>query len=1354
MITGVVLARNEERNIVECLRNLRPHVEELFLIDMESSDQTVDLARPLVDRVLEHPLIQNFDSARNIAIPAARFDWLWFLDADERIPDATGRLVNDLVRDRGHEFVALFIPFKSYFCGKWIEHCGWWPGYTMPRVLKRGHFQFSERLHSGVNYDGPEFRFPADPALAIDHFSYESIEHYVEKFNRYTSGEAQNQATDGVPLDWQTGVRQMLQDMWFYYEKNNGHLDGRHGWILSWLAGQYRWFSHEKLLDLLTDDGDGRNQTDAPPSIDAVLELMQQELQRLRIDSPQLPLDIVLRSPIWDPSGYADDGRALASSLAHGQRMFNLEPINWSDQLCHLPAQDAALYRALVRAKRPSFTAAITNCIPTLCQPDPNAALNILRTTFETDRIPNDWLPHVGGFDEVWVFSQQSKTAFRKGGVPPEKLRVVPQYVDTSRFSSKGKKYPLPDALKDRFVFLSIFDWQRRKGWDVLLRAYCQEFKPKSKAGLLLKISRSHGHSMNLIREQADMVLQQIGQTLERRPDIVMLDETLETDQLASLYRSADAFVLPTRGEGWGRPFMEAMATGLPTIGTNGSGNSAFMTDENSFLVKSELVDVPTEAANEIHVYSGHRWYEPDEKHLRRLMRTVFKDEEQRKKIAKKGLADIRKKYDVRQALPAIETALQAAESRFSDLQIPQLTNDQIKVQWEGELFAGHSFANINEQLLLEFIKDDSLAISIHRKQHNPTHDEKVPFAHKIKPYVERLLPGGPDVVVRHAFPPNWETPAQGKWIHIQPWEFGSLPLDWIAPLRDHVYEIWAPSNYVKDVYEQSGIDPEKIHVIPWGIDTSTFDPDVPGLILPFEDTFRFIFVGGTIQRKGFDVLLQAYCDEFSRDDPVSLVIKDLGTKTFYRYGNLRDHVINLIHAGDSPKMVYMDDELTCGQIASLYAACDCFVAPYQGEGFGMPILEAMACGLAPIVPKTGASDDFVSEDTGFLLPAETVECDHDWRLCGPAKRLSINVEDVRRTMRRAFEERKQTKEIGKAASQHVRTNFTWVNTVRLMTERITALASSGQETSEAAEVVPISTETPPIQPAPPTTVSLCLLTYNNERILGDCLGRIRPFIDELVVLDLGSSDQSVQLVQEYGARTYGHLWQGDFSLARNLLVAKATCYWVLWLNADEWVSDLESEKIKPLLDNVGSDVLGAYVKIQNGNAHQQNGFSDRQVRLFRNRNEILFSGKYGEHVESSISAVGGRVIDTDITFECAPERNWRGSLVSNVDARRLLHADIAASPRDSTTLFRLGMEHFEANDFFHAECFLSDAVQANSLPEHRLRIAWHRLVDCHLNTGAPLWAIQAADDALKLFPNDDHLSQVRGRLLASGVVS
>ena len=339
MISGVILARNEECNIVDCIESLRPHVTEVILIDMESGDATVELARPIVEKVLSHKLIANFDSARNIAIPEVSNQWLWFVDADERIPEQTGQLVNNLVRDQGDEFEAINIPFKTHFCGKWMEHSGWWPGYTMPRVLKKGHFRFSERLHRGVESTGREIRIAPDPNLGIEHFSYVSIEHYLDKVNRYTSVEAAQLKSGDQSIDWRNAIAHMIHDLWMYYERNRGDLDGRHGWILAWLSGQYRWLSHAKLLDLESTSAETSAQV-VPGSLDDVLSVMEQELEGLRSSSPHLPLGVVLRSPIWDLSGYADEGRCIAKALSFGDRHVVVEDIPWNTTRCRVSRSD------------------------------------------------------------------------------------------------------------------------------------------------------------------------------------------------------------------------------------------------------------------------------------------------------------------------------------------------------------------------------------------------------------------------------------------------------------------------------------------------------------------------------------------------------------------------------------------------------------------------------------------------------------------------------------------------------------------------------------------------------------------------------------------------------------------------------------------------------------------------------------------------------------------------------------------------------------------------------------------------------------------------------------------------------
>jgi glycosyltransferase involved in cell wall biosynthesis len=912
----------------------------------------------------------------------------------------------------------------------------------------------------------------------------------------------------------------------------------------------------------------------------------------LRAQRPVPPLGIVLRTPVWDPSGYADEGRTFAKALAIGNRPLLLGEIRWSDQQCEVPAADAALFRALQRSRRARYVAAITECIPTLVQPDARASLNILRTTHETDRIPDGWLPHIQQYDEVWVFAQHNANAFRRSGVAPERMRVVNSCIDTSVYRPDGYALPLPAELANGFVFLSVFDWQLRKGWDLLLEAYCQEFAADDKVGLLLKISHVHGFTFDDVRHQADELLKQFGQSLADRPDIVMCNQTLSSIEVASLYRAVDAFVLPSRGEGWGRPYMEAMASGLPVIGTSASGNVDFMNESNSFLIPVQQVDVTEAAAAEIPPYRGHRWFEPDVEKLRKLMRRVVRQRRKAKRIGEKAAADIRARFDLSAGREAIETALAAAEERFVYVAPPPVRPDQSKVVWEGEFFASHSFSNINEQLALRLGSDEEMALSIDRRMYNPAFDRRVAHAHRLVRYFGRPLEGGPQVTVRHSFPPNLTPPASGAWIHIQPWEYGHLPVDWIGPLRDQVDEVWAPSNYVRTVYERSGFPREKIQVIPWGVDESVFRPDVPALILPTDKSFKFLFVGGTIPRKGIDVLLETYLTEFTPDDDVCLVIKDLGVETFYRYDHARDQIRAAMNDPSKARIVYIDRDMTPGQLASLYAACDCLAAPYRGEGFGLPILEAMACGVPAIVPRGGASDDFVSDETAFRVRSCEVETEHSWTLAGPCLELAIDLHELRQAMREAYEQRDKTAAKGQAASDFVREQFTWARTVAAMKERIRVVAAT---VKPARRVEPVAAPALPFD----GQVALLVAVKNAERELAACLGRVKAFVDEIIVVDRGSKDSSAVIAEEYGARVIdGRKFRGKAEATKAGEEAVQS-RWAFWLSPADILAEREARGLRDITRQQADSIAQVHVQLKASKveAAQKNGGA---LRLFR----------------------------------------------------------------------------------------------------------------------------------------------------------
>jgi len=1167
LITGVILTHNEEDNVVGCIRALRPQVEEIILVDTESTDRTVELARPLVDKILHHPNGPGYDAARNIAISEAAYEWMWFVDADERIPPKTGDMIRGIIRERGDEMDVIHIPFKSYFSGQWMKHCGWWPTYCSPRVLKRGHFEFSPELHSGVRRQGNELLLPADETTGIEHYSYRSIEHWLDKNNKNTSNEAQQLSDSNVQWHWRSATRAMVHDLWEFYEFHDARQDGDRGWALTWLAAQYRWLSFAKLIDLGQSAEATGGESKVPRDLDEFLQAMGDDLSELRSSAPRLPLGIVWRAPLWNESGYAEEARCFVKGLAHQDRDIVVDDFGtFSDSRCPLLPSDDALLRALRRTKRPSCTIAVTHGVGNMAPPDRRSSFNAIRTLIETDRLPVEWRENVSRYDEVWVTSDHVAWAFARSGIAPERIRQIPESFDSSVFTPVGRARSRPEALADRFTFLSIFDWVPRKGWDVLLRAYCEEFSPEESVGLLIKLTRVHGNSMADISSQIDDVLGEMGQSLPGRSDIVLSDETLSTSEMGELYRGVDAFVLPTRGEGWGRPFMEAMACGLPTIGTRAGGNLEFMNESNSYLVDTQEVPVPQEFVDEFPLFRGHRWLEPDAGQLRALMRQVFSDSGDRTRIASEA-EKVREQYDLESGQRLISDAIDEIENRYRQSAAP-VQPHQLRVCLEGELFANHSFSNINEVIAQGFIDHEDMALTVHRTTSRRLEETKSTSYYRVSPYIDRPFDQPVDVTIRHSFPPNWERPNSRYWIQIQPWEFRHLPIDWVAPLRDQVDEIWVPSEFVRQVYLDSGIPAEKIQVMSWGVDSKNLGCHSVPRLLDTEKSFKFLYVGGLIARKGFDLLVEAYLNEFGPDDDVCLVVKDFGSKSIYSDMSLHQTLLAARDDPTMPEIVYLDGNWTTGQLAGLYRACDCFAAPYRGEGFGLPILEAMACGIPAIVPSGGATDDFVDEQCGYLVDSEWVHIDLRYKLCGPSLELLPDRAQLRQTMRDAYLQRQRTESLGEAAAKSV-SHLTWDRTVERMVERLKAIPQeqAWDDQPPSGSIAPASGSATDFTPSARVLAGV-VFAHNSESAIGACLSSMVPFVDEVLVIDGGSDDRTNAIASEYGARIVEGRRGGEDELMDHSNIEKnLASNWYFSMQATELCGEEIATQIRTAVD-------------------------------------------------------------------------------------------------------------------------------------------------------------------------------------------
>jgi len=313
---------------------------------------------------------------------------------------------------------------------------------------------------------------------------------------------------------------------------------------------------------------------------------------------------------VYDGSGYADETRGIAFGLHRAGLPLQLEPVGLQYDANNLLTIDEREELEALKHRRVDFARGI------LFQHAPANDFNLAvrgrhqvgRTMFETDSIPDGWRACCEAMDEVWLPTRFGVEAFASAGVSRERLRVISPGVDTKRFCPGHQPFQIPE--RRNFNFLSVFEWIDRKGPDVLLRAYLGEFKPDENVTLILKTYARSDPNMDLPPQLAYFVERCVGARLQDTPPIVLLaPDFLASSEVPRLYASADAFVLPSRGEGYGRPYMEALCCECPVISTRWGGQLDVLHDGIAYLVDCELSPVPWNT--DVELYAGQRWAEP-----------------------------------------------------------------------------------------------------------------------------------------------------------------------------------------------------------------------------------------------------------------------------------------------------------------------------------------------------------------------------------------------------------------------------------------------------------------------------------------------------------------------------------------------------------------------------------------------------------------------------------------------------------------------------------------------------------------------------------------------------------------------
>lgn len=190
--------------------------------------------------------------------------------------------------------------------------------------------------------------------------------------------------------------------------------------------------------------------------------------------------------------------------------------------------------------------------------------------------------------DELWVPAPfLIDVMYRSGVSKSTKIVVIPEAIDTTVYNPR--RFPARAASSTPFRFLSNFKWEPRKGWDLLLQAYFTTFTAQDAVELTIKTYLyGEGNSRDvkaIERKITHFATNVLSLDQSRLPKINVIANEQPANEMPLLYASHDAFVLPSRGEGWGLPFQEAMSMGLPCIATSWSGMLGFMNHNNSLLI-------------------------------------------------------------------------------------------------------------------------------------------------------------------------------------------------------------------------------------------------------------------------------------------------------------------------------------------------------------------------------------------------------------------------------------------------------------------------------------------------------------------------------------------------------------------------------------------------------------------------------------------------------------------------------------------------------------------------------------------------------------------------------------------------
>jgi glycosyltransferase involved in cell wall biosynthesis len=241
-ITGVVITKNEEKNIGGCLKSLE-WCDQLIVVDSFSDDNTVEIAKSMNALVFQKEFL-GYGSQKQFAIEQSVNDWIIMIDADERVTlELKNEILESLVDPKKDSVTAYQIPMSEFMFGKYVRHGGWY-GYYRCSLFRKSATSIQGSVHEQIKTSGAQLKM----RNFILHFSHFTVEHFIFKLNKYTTIEAKARYEEGDRSSVLKVTTLPIIVFLYKYLYQRGFLDGLHGYALAAMMSIYHFVREVKIM--------------------------------------------------------------------------------------------------------------------------------------------------------------------------------------------------------------------------------------------------------------------------------------------------------------------------------------------------------------------------------------------------------------------------------------------------------------------------------------------------------------------------------------------------------------------------------------------------------------------------------------------------------------------------------------------------------------------------------------------------------------------------------------------------------------------------------------------------------------------------------------------------------------------------------------------------------------------------------------------------------------------------------------------------------------------------------------------------------------------------------------------------